>query len=150
MSFGQYTRFLFVGAFVGIITVGCRELIGHLLVADTQRNYSISVASAYATGIALSFLLNHRFTFGKTGGQRSWGKFVQFAAIAIVGLISTWLLSLALRYGLHLDARIGQSARLVAFVGATLLSSALTYPLNSMFVFSEPRLRAAPISSQRT
>ncbi len=58
MSFGQYTRFLVVGAFVGLVTLGCRELIGHLLVVDNQRTYSVSVTVAYAIGIALSFLKN--------------------------------------------------------------------------------------------
>ncbi len=122
MSFGQYTRFLVVGAFVGLVTLGCRELIGHLLVVDNQRTYSVSVTVAYAIGIALSFLLNHRFTFG--AGARSWSKFGKFVAIALVGLLSTWLLSLALRYGLHLDAFIGSWARVTAFAVATVLSSA--------------------------
>jgi putative flippase GtrA len=145
MSFGQYTRFLVVGAFVGLVTLGCRELIGHLLVVDNQRTYSVSVTVAYAIGIALSFLLNHRFTFEATAGERSWSKFGKFVAIALVGLMSTWLLSLALRYGLHLDAFIGPWARVTAFAVATVLSSAVTYPLNSLIVFRQPgRAQSVP------
>jgi putative flippase GtrA len=135
MSLGQYARFLIIGAFVGIVSVACRELIGYLLGADTAWNYSLSVASAYAVGIMLSFLLNHRFTFGGDDSSRNWRIFSRFVMIAVVGLVSTWLLALALRYGARLDARIGSAAKLVAFVTATLLSSLLTYPLNARFVF---------------
>ncbi len=135
MSLGQYARFVIIGAFVGIVTVGCRELIGHLLVADTPRNFSISVGLAYAIGITLSFFLNHRFTFGGDDSSRNWRIFFQFVAIAILGLVSTWILALALRYGTHLDARIGSAAKPVAFATAALLSSLLTYPLNARFVF---------------
>jgi putative flippase GtrA len=139
MSLGQYARFVIIGAFVGIVSVGCRELIGYLLAADTAWNYSVSVAFAYAVGIMLSFLLNHRFTFGGDDSSRNWRIFARFAAIAVVGLVATWLLALALRYGTHLDARIGSAAKLVAFVAAALLSSLLTYPLNARFVFGGPR-----------
>jgi putative flippase GtrA len=143
MSFGQYARFLVIGAFVGIVTVTCRELIGHLLAADTRRNFSVSVVIAYAVGITISFFLNHRFTFGGDGSSRNWRAFIHFVAIAIVGLISTWILSLALRYGTHLDALIGPAAKLVAFATATLLSSMLTYPLNARFVFGGRGSRVA-------
>lgn len=137
MSLGQYARFVIIGAFVGVVTVGCRELIGHLLAADTRRNYSASVVIAYAVGIALSFLLNHRFTFQANAESRNWRKFLQFAAFAIVGLVATWGLSLALRYGTHLDALIGPAARPLAFATAAFLSSLLVYPLNSRFVFAD-------------
>ncbi len=135
MSVGQYGRFLIVGAFVGIVSVGCRELTGYLLVADTAWNYSLSVAVAYVIGIMLSFLLNHRFTFGGDQRSRNCRIFARFVAIAAVGLVATWLLALALRYGTHLDARIGSSAKPLAFVSAAFLSSLLTYPLNARFVF---------------
>jgi putative flippase GtrA len=143
MSLGQYARFVIIGAFVGIVTVGCRELIGLLLVADTRRNFSISVCLAYAVGITLSFFLNLRFTFGGDASSRNWRNFFRFAAVAIVGLVSTWILALALRYGAHLDARIGSAAKLVAFATATFLSSVLTYTLNARFVFGGRRSSVA-------
>ncbi len=135
MSLGQYARFLIIGALVGVVSVGCRELTGYLLAADTAGSYSVSVAVAYTVGIVLSFLLNRRFTFGGDDGSRNWRIFSRSAAIAVVGLVATWLLALVLRYGTHLDARIGSAAKLVAFVAAALLSSLLTYPLNARFVF---------------
>src|SRR5690349_4835694 len=116
MSFAQYARFLFVGAIVGIITVGARELIGRVLVADTRQAYSASVILAYVIGITLSFMLNNRFTFSNSSGyERSWKIFLQFAGIAIIGLLTVWLLSLALRYGLRLDEFVGCWARLLSF-----------------------------------
>ncbi len=139
MSVGQYARFVIIGAFVGIVSVGCRELIGYLLAADTVWSYSVSVAFAYAVGIALSFLLNHRFTFAGNDSSRNWRIFSRFVAIAVVGLVMTWLLALALRYGTRLDVHIGSAAKLVAFVTAAFLSSLLTYPLNARFVFGGSR-----------
>ena len=149
MSFGQYARFLVVGAFVGVVTVGCRELIGHLLVVDNRQTYSLSIVLAYAIGIALSFLLNQRFTFGGST-QRSWSRFAGFVALALLGMALTWLFSLLLRYGLHLDTLLGEHARMAAFAGGALLSSALIYPLNSLFVFSGRRLAGTSAYSRPT
>ena len=118
-----------------MVTVACRELIGRFLIADTMANYSLSVVLAYAIGILLSFLLNRRFTFQTRGTNRDWSKFLLFVAIAIAGLVSTWLLSLTLRYGLRLDAWSGEASAAIAFAAAALLSSAITYPLSALFVF---------------
>ena len=150
LSFGQYARFLIVGAFVGIVTVGCRELIGHLLVVDNRQTYSLSIVLAYAIGIALSFLLNQRFTFGGSSSPRSWSRFAGFVVLALLGMALTWLISLLLRYGLHLDALLGERARMAAFAGGALLSSALIYPLNSLFVFSGRRLAGSSAYSRLT
>ena len=112
-------------------------MIGYLLPGETAFYYSLSVVLAYVIGIGLSFLINQRFTFQQAGGNKS--KFLVFVAIAITGLVSTWLLSLTLRYGLRLDSFLGDVAPACAFAAAALLSSALTYPLNALFVFREPR-----------
>jgi putative flippase GtrA len=89
----------------------------------------------------LSFLANHRFTFGGTH-SRDWRKFLLFTSVALVGMASTWLLSLLLRYGAHLDAIAGKFSATLAFAVATLLSSTITYPLNALLVF---RKRPDPI-----
>jgi putative flippase GtrA len=134
MSLAQYMRFIVVGAFVGIVTIGCRELIGFLLDGDTRQNFTISVLLAYSVGIALSFLLNRRFTFGRAepAGVKA---FVRFLAVVLLGLASTTLLAVTLRYGTHLDVLIGALARPVALGAATVLSTLITYPLNARFVF---------------
>jgi putative flippase GtrA len=150
LSLGQYARFMLVGGFVGVVTVACRELLGHVLHADTPQAYSLSVVVAYAVGLVLSFLINHRFTFKEPAAQRSWRKFAQFVAVALTGMLITWALSLALRYGLRLDAVIGPAAKLAAFATAALASSALTYPLSSLFVFGAPRLPGTHVAGRST
>ena len=118
-----------------MVTLACRELIDRLLAADTVLYYSLSVVLAYAVGVLLSFLLNRRFTFEKPGSDQGFSKFVLFVAIALAGLVSTWLLSLALRYGLGLQESLGEASAAIAFATAALLSSAITYPLSAWFVF---------------
>lgn len=140
MSFAQYARFLFVGGIVGVLTIGCRELIAHVLASDTPVLYSVSIVCAYAIGIATSFALNSRFTF-KASRSFDWYKFARFIVIALVGMLSTWLLSLLLRYGLKLHVVFGDASAGVAFAVATLLSSLITYPLNASVVFREPTRR---------
>jgi putative flippase GtrA len=135
MSLTQYVRFLVSGAVVAVITIACRELIGSLLGADTALYYSVSVVLAYAIGIVLSFVINQRFTFQTTAASRDWSKFLVFVGIALAGMASTWALSLTLRYGLGLEAALGDISAGVAFALAALLSSALTYPLSALLVF---------------
>jgi len=137
LSLAQYARFLVVGTIAGLFSIACRELFGYLLGADDPRNYSISVALAYAAGIVVSFVLNQRFTFLKDKAERSWSKFIPFVAVAMAGLVCTWLISIALRYGLPLTALIGKSSASVAFAAATVLASLITYPLNGLFVFGK-------------
>lgn len=134
MHLAQYRRFLGVGAVVGLITLGCREALGRALPADDALYYSLSVAGAYAIGILLSFMINRSYTFGRRGGG-DWSRLPRFVLVALTGLLSTWLLAIAFRYGLPLDRLIGPLAPPGAFALATLCSSAITYPLTAVLVF---------------
>jgi putative flippase GtrA len=136
VSWIQYSRFLAIGALVGLFTVAIRELVGLALPEDGPISYSVSVVIAYSLGILSSFELNRRYTFRASGTSRQRDRFLPFIVCALVGLACTWALSLIFRYGLSLDAVIGVLARSVAFATATLLSSLLTYFLNARFVFS--------------
>jgi len=147
LSISQYARFAGVGAFVGVFTIGVRSLVGYLLTTDTRVNYSISVVLAYAAGIVLSYALNHRLTFRNSNRPGSVKKFLLFVSVALVGLASTWLLSITLRYGGPLHLVFGSAAATVAFAVATVLSSLLTYPLNAVFVFREPQRYGARITT---
>jgi putative flippase GtrA len=139
MCLAQYSRFIVVGGLVAVITIACRELIGYLLGPDTPLLYSMSVVAAYGLGIVLSFVLNRQFTFGSKSGY-GWSRFGRFVAIAIFGMFLTWLLSIALRYGLRLQSVFGDASAGIAFATAAFLSSVLTYPLNALLVFG-PRVR---------
>lgn len=139
MSLSQYLRFLLVGAVVGLMTVACREVIGRLLGVDDAVRYSVSVVGAYALGIVMAYLLNRRHTFARHEAAASYWNFALFALIALLGALSTWLLSLALRYGAHLNERLGEYSAASAFALAALLSTLVTYPLNARFVFGRAR-----------
>jgi len=90
-------------------------------------------------GIVVSFVLNQRFTFSAHQEARQWSRFMPFVAVALVGLVCTWLISLALRYGLPLPALIGKSSASVAFAMATVLASLITYSAQCLFVFGKKR-----------
>jgi putative flippase GtrA len=131
-----------VGTIAGLFSIACRELFGRLLGTDDPRHYSISVVLAYMAGIIVSFTLNQHFTFSAQRAPHSWSRFMPFVAVALVGLVCTWLISLGLRYGLPLTALIGKSSAPVAFAAATVLASLITYPLNAWFVFGKKKSAA--------
>ena len=135
----QYAKFLAVGTFVGLVTVGLRELIGRILGADNATYYSLSVVLAYAVGIVLSYALNRRATFGADSSSATVTAFVLFTAIALLGTASTWAFSLLIRYGAHLSVLLGNFAAAAAFALAAVVSTLITYPLNARFVFRRSR-----------
>jgi putative flippase GtrA len=135
MSLLQYARFLASGGVVGALTVGFRELIGLSLGADNPLCYSVSVVSAYAGGIVLSFLINKLYTFKDVNGIVAWSSLIRFVPVALAGLSLTWLLSLTIRYESHWVIAAGKYSATVAFAAATLISTAITYPLNALVVF---------------
>jgi putative flippase GtrA len=139
MSLIQYARFLTAGGIVGAITVACRELIGWWLGADNPARYSISVVTAYAIGIVLSFTLNRRYTFRYAGTLGTWPSFVRFLGVALLGLLLTWALSLAIRYQTAWAIEPGRYSAMAAFAVATLLATAVTYPLTAAVVFRRAR-----------
>jgi putative flippase GtrA len=134
MSLAQYARFLVVGGITGVITIGCRELIAFLLPSDSPGFYSLSVVCANSIGTAINFVLNRQYTFS-TAGVTGWSRFGGFAVVAVIAMLSTWGLSVAIRYGLKLDAMLGEFAGGCAFAVATLLTSLITYPLNASVIF---------------
>lgn len=105
-----------------------------MLGRDSATNYSVSVSLAYALGILLSYILNHRFTFGQ-GVPISTRTTVLFVSIALLGMAVTAILSLAIRYGTPVRTLTGSYSGTVAFGTAAVITSLLTYPLNALLVF---------------
>lgn len=136
MSPSQYLRFLLVGGVCTLISIACRELVRVTLGDDGMLRYSISVLFAYGVGMIAGFLLNRRHTFGSSV---KWSAFPRFVVVGLVGMLSTLALSLLLRPMLAhlLDPQFSGTA---AFVGAALISSLLTYPLNALLVFRTQRV----------
>ena len=135
LSFQQYVRFLVVGLIVGVIAVALRELITRALPADTPAYYSLSVIVVYAGGILLSFALHSRYTFGVGPRVDSSAGLAPFTAVALVGALATWLVSLICRYGLGFDRLFGDVSGSAAFAVGAVAASLLTYSLNAHMVF---------------
>ena len=136
LSPSQYLGFLIVGGICTLISIACRELVRWTLGDEGALRYSISVLIAYGMGMVAGFLMNRRYTFGSAV---KWTAFPRFVLVALVGMTSTLILSLALRPMLAtmLNPQLSGTA---AFVGACLISSLLTYPLNALLVFRTQRV----------
>jgi putative flippase GtrA len=135
LSMLQYSRFLLVGLVVGLIAIFAREWIARALPADSPLFYSISVVVVYAAGIVLSFALHSRFTFGTHLPFSRTERFAPFLAVALVGAMATWLISITCRYAVGFDKLFGAVAGSVAFAVGAVAASILTYILNAHMVF---------------
>ena len=136
LSLSQYLRYAAVALAALITTVLVRELVQIIVGADTKITYGASIIFAYAVGIVVNFSLQKRFTFRMVQDGNDTEAFIGFVIVALVGAAATFLVAFALRYGLGLDLLMGSGAPTIAFLGATVLSSFLTYALNARYVFS--------------
>jgi putative flippase GtrA len=131
MSPRQYVGFMFVGGACTLISIACRELVRVTLGDEGMLRYSVSVLIAYGVGMVAGFLLNRRYTFNSAA---KWSAFPRFVLVGLVGMASTLGVSLALRPLLERIVN-PQWSGTAAFIGAALISSLLTYPLNALLVF---------------
>lgn len=138
LSLGEYRRFFLVGTSVGLLAIALRELIAAVLPADTPTYYSLSVIAVYVFGIMLSYVLQHRITFSVSLRESNWRKLISFIAVALIGALATWFLSLLLRYELGFDRIFGPLSGSLAFAVAAVSSSVFTYALNALVVFRRP------------
>lgn len=134
-----YARYFIVGALVGILTILVREAIAAALPSDTPTYYAVSAILAYIIGILTSYVGHRVFSFRHTVpvGRLSTS-LGRFSLIAILGLISTTILSLVIRYGLPLEIILEKYEATFAFASATVISSLLTYSLNAKYTFARP------------
>jgi putative flippase GtrA len=136
LSPGQYLGFLLVGSVCTLISIACRELVRLTLGDEGALRYSISVLIAYGAGMVAGFLMNRRYTFNS---PVNWSAFPRFVLVGLVGMTSTLVLSLVLR-PLLAQLITAQFSGTTAFIGAALISSLLTYPLNALLVFRKQRI----------
>ncbi|MBB6732280.1 GtrA family protein [Cohnella zeiphila] len=140
--FGEYTKYLkylMVGAASGIITVAAREVFQYFLNNSSVFSYVISVALAYIIGICVSYILNSHLTFNNKIKSTNFRLVVNFFVVSGIGFLSTTILSLLIRYLLSRIAIIS-FADTASFVIGTLITSILTYSLNSLFVFKKKKV----------
>jgi len=137
LSLSQYLRYIAVALAALITTVLVRELVQFIMGIDTKITYGASIIFAYTFGIAVNFSLQKRFTFRIAPTGNDARTFLGFVIVALAGVVVTFLAAFALRYGLRLDNAVGSGAPTIAFLGAAVVSSFLTYALNARYVFSE-------------
>ena len=131
-----YGKYLIVGAIVGVLTILVREAIAAILPGDTPVFYALSASSAYLFGILASYYGHRKVSFSHAkpvgGLMNSLGR---FTLIAILGLITTTVLSIFFRYGLPFEKLLGRYEPTFAFAFATFVASVLTYSLNATYTF---------------
>ena len=133
----QYLRYAAVALAALITTLLVRELVQLIVGVDTKMTYGLSILFAYTVGIVVNFSLQKRFTFQTAQNRNDAGAFLGFVMVALVGAVTTFLAAFFLRYGLGLDRVAGSGAPTIAFLGATVVSSFLTYALNACYVFPQ-------------
>ena len=132
-----YCKYFLVGAVVGITAILVREVIAFLLPADTPFFYGLSVVLVCIGGIVAAYIGHLKVTFSHVDCPlHAFIPTLNFTLIAILGLVTTTLLSLALRYILPLELVVGEFKPTVAFALATIIASFITYPLNARFTFT--------------
>lgn len=87
---GKILRFLLVGLVNTFVGLGVTFLLYHGL----QTGYWVATALGNASGVAVSYVLNRRYTFAvKAGGPRYWLKFL---TVVVVSYFIAYRLSLTL------------------------------------------------------
>jgi putative flippase GtrA len=130
----RYLTYLFIGGIVGVLALVSREGIGRLL-PDTRFWYAFLILIIYCCGILISFVLQKRYTFGRGTSIYPRRQLFLFVVLAVFTGCLTMALSYFFRYALNMDALFGGWAATIAFAVAILLTSTLSFILNSRFVF---------------
>ena len=135
----SYLKYLVIGAVVGIASIIGREIIALFLPADTPGYYALSVAGVYAVGILASYTGHRKVSFSHVDmeGQSTASSMTWFTVIALVGLLCATVLSVCIRYLLPIQAIFGAHSATVAFAIATVITSVITFTLNSRHTFRE-------------
>jgi putative flippase GtrA len=115
--FRQFGRFLGVGA--------VNTLVGLLVIYASKGFFGAGDIAAnlvgYSVGIALSFVLNSRWTF-EFGG--AWGPaFVRFVAVSLVAYAANLLTVLAAIHGLAVNSYVAQALGIPAYTLTVFLAS---------------------------
>ena len=132
-----YLKYAFIGTVVALIAIILREVVGRALPADSPVYYAISIILVYALGILISYVGHRLFSFGHVkdlhfSKSQSLGAFI---TVALLGMVSTMVLALGIRYLLPIDNLLGQYGAAFAFALATLITSVGTFILNGTYTF---------------
>lgn len=134
-TFGKY---FIVGAIAGLFSILVREVLSLLFYVDTPFYYALTVVLAYSAAIFMSFYGHKIITFNHKKVTRStYNALMKFSLIAIVGLITTTLLSLLYRYTLHFEYYFGSNGDTLSFIAAAVTASFVTFTFNSKYTFTD-------------
>jgi putative flippase GtrA len=136
LSIKQYSVYFIIGGIVGITAIVLREGIAWLI-GDSPTYYALSVSLVYMFGILLSFILHRNFTFKEQKTPFYLAQFYSFILVAILGMLLTVSISIALRYLLHFDTIFNHYSGAISFCLAALTASVFSYYLNARFSFSK-------------
>ena len=133
----KYSKYAVIGAVVAVVAIGIREFVAALMPVDTPAYYLFSIFVAYLCGFVLSYFGHKYISFSHVrqlafSHGRSMGTFV---LIALLGMLVTMLVSLAVRYLLPIDKIPGGFSASIAFTIGVTVSSFGTFWLNRIFTF---------------
>jgi putative flippase GtrA len=131
-----YSRYLLVGAIVGVMAIIAREALALILPGDTPAYYLLSVLIIYGGGIIASFYGHFHISFAHVEArQHTLIAMLKFTLVALTGMAVTVWLSWLIRYNIGLYTLFGVMLPSISFGIAALLASLLTYSLNASFIF---------------
>jgi putative flippase GtrA len=134
-----YCRYFLIGSMVGAVAIFAREILASLFPADTPGYYLLSVTLIYIGGIFASYYGHRKITFGHRKLTHVTVKSMcMFTIIAILGLILTAVISAYIRYEVPITGVAERYKPALSFALAIILSSTLTFSLNSIFTFRTP------------
>ena len=135
----RYSKYAVVGAVVAVIAIGIREFVAILLPNDTPFYYAFSIFVAYLCGFVLSYFGHKYISFGHVRQLAfSHGRSISaFLSIALLGMVVTMLVSLAVRYLLPMDRIPGGFGASAAFAVGVLIASVATFWLNRIYTFRD-------------
>lgn len=108
----RFVSFAFLGGLASLINLGVFHWV---LSRSTPKNYDVRFMVAFLLAseisIIVNFSLNDYFTFRHLPGHsRSWGaRCSRFHMTSISAIILTFLITLGLSHGLHIDATLAQA-----------------------------------------
>lgn len=135
--FNTFIRFFLVGTLVGVFTIILREGIAFLM-PDRPVYFILSIIISYTLGVIISYILNTRFTFRKDKSDRTLTtkyRFAYFTLVSLFGVVSTTVFSFFFRYVSEFNIIFGKAGDTFAFALGAVLTSVITFFLNSKYVF---------------
>jgi putative flippase GtrA len=124
----QLARFLSVGAF--------NTLLGYAVIFAAMYGLKLSAETSnmlgYGVGLVASFVLSKRFTFRSDAS--TWPELMKFLAVFLIAYGTNYLALTLCLHGLKLHAALSQVVAGACYI-------AMSYWLNSQYVFNSPRMQ---------